>query len=179
MESDAAAVYDVTMPPKRVALKVTAVVVALVLACIVVGWFLWSKAMDRRLERTLDELAAAGFVLNLSAMAPPEIEPEQNAATIYTRAFTLLKDPPSRADNDLFWDWDQYNAPSVGLAELRAALTDEHRSELKTWFEQNEPLAQALLQAAAATRPGRWTRPLPLPIRSATSPCSSPCSLAS
>src|SRR5687767_3091508 len=65
----------------------------------VLGMVMWAvhSVSNRRLQDTLDELRRDGVLTTLEELAPPPIPDEENAATIYHAAISLL---PSFSDRD-------------------------------------------------------------------------------
>ena len=134
------------MKPRAHALKISAVVGGVLLLCLVAAWFMWAASADRAVDAKLQELEEAGYATNLARLAPSMPADEDNAAALYDEAFAGF---PTELEG--YWGAVLGRLASTP-EEFAAALTDEERSGLGTFFEDHAREFELLDEAAARPR---------------------------
>ena len=75
---------------RRKALIIVLIILAALIVTPVAIWNIWCWSAQKKLDEVLEDLRQRGEPLTLAEMAPPEISPNENAATLYGQAFAQL-----------------------------------------------------------------------------------------
>jgi hypothetical protein len=104
----------------------------------IVTWTVLNWVGSRNLEAALSTLRESSYATRLEELAPPPVQPDENAAPFYSAAFALFAKPSPRAEQKAF-------------GEVLAGLSTDGEAVLRAWLGRNHDAFE--LVARARTRP--------------------------
>ncbi len=131
---------------------------AAVLGVLLIVHAVWNYLEGRRLSRTIRAQTAEGLPMSLTAVLPPSIPDQRNAAVPLARAFSVMGGKPPAHEGTpealrrlLYYRFDEVDATTEGV-RLVANLSPDEREALAARLR--EPDAAAVLQLLTVAAEG-------------------------